>query len=142
MKLNNFFTLVFCGALQNSLQGAMRETFRKSAISDRYMWLYPYMPYIVCKDGFSISLQVSNGNYCNSENGYQQFGYQWKEVEFGFPSEEEELLKEFADDEDVCNSVGSISIELAEEVLAKHGGIDLDRTLSKENLEKTIFREM
>lgn len=100
------------------------------------------MPYIVCKDGFSISLQVSNSNYCGSENGYQRFGYEWKTIEFGFPSEEEELLKEFADNEDVCNSVGCITIELAEEVLAKHGGIDLDRTLSKENLEKTIFREM
>lgn len=99
------------------------------------------MPRIICKDGFSISLQVNHSNYCDSENGYQRFGYEWKTIEFGFPSEEEELLEEFADNEEVCISVGRITIELAEEVLAKHGGIDLDKTLSKENLEETIFHE-
>ena len=56
--------------------------------SDRpvnYDNVYFYCPRVFAKDGFNVSLQIQNGNYCSSENGYRKFGHTWEEVEFGFP---------------------------------------------------------
>jgi hypothetical protein len=96
-----------------------------------------YLPRIVCTDGWSISLQIHNGNYCSSENGYRQFGFDWKKVEWGFPSAEDELLVESAEDGDnITQTVGSIEIQLISDIIDSHGGIDWEATLAPDKLIK------
>jgi hypothetical protein len=117
-----------------------------------------YCPKVVAKDGFTVSLQVHNGNYCSSNNGYRTLGDTIKTVEFGFPSFNEPLMFKYAEtyseyaysDEDdnsipcdlsnfdITNTVGNIPIEVMEEVFTKHGGIDWEATISATQFNKFI----
>jgi hypothetical protein len=92
-----------------------------------------FLPRIYCNDGFNISVQLNNGNYCSSVNGVRKFGLDWKEVEWGFPSAPIDGKKYNAEDvEDTTNSVGGyVDINLLDELLEEHGGIDLLTTLNK-----------
>lgn len=95
-----------------------------------YQFNYFHLPRIYCKDGFSISVQVNEGSYSGSENGYRKFGNEWKLVEWGFPSEAIDSVKYNSESEDTIGSVGSVEIELIDELLESHGGIDILATLS------------
>lgn len=100
-----------------------------------------YCPSVWAKDGFNVSLQIGNGNYCTSENGYRKFGFTWEDVEFGFTSEQEPLLSEYSQDyNDTTQSVGQVPVEIMEQVFEKHGGIDWDKTISIENINRIYFR--
>lgn len=80
-------------------------------------------PRIVCKDGFSMSVQAGEGIYCAPrmclDNG------EYESVEIGFPSNEEPLINEYAENStDYTDTVyGYVPIELVDEVIAKHGGL-------------------
>lgn len=95
-----------------------------------YQFNYFHLPRIYCEDGFNISIQVNSGSYCGSENGYRQFGSEWKLVEWGFPSEAIDGIKYNSETEDTIGSVGSVEIGLIDELLESHGGIDILATLS------------
>ena len=110
----------------------------KMGMENAYMSTHFLLPRIHCKDGFNISIQVNKGNYCESENGVRTFGTDWKLVEWGFPSEQidgekynaEEIFYE--EKIDTTQSVGGyVEIELMDALLQKHGGIDLQATLTK-----------
>lgn len=113
----------------------------------RYESTYFYLPRIYANDGFNVSIQIHNGNYCETENGYRAFGDNFIDVEFGFPSQNEELMKPYAegfnyggyDDDgnetpfileefDITGTVGKIPVSVMEEVFAKHGGIDWEKS--------------
>lgn len=89
-----------------------------------------HLPRIYCADGFNISVQVNDGNYCGSENGYRKFGKEWKLVEWGFPSQAIDPKLFSAEDEETTNSVGCIEIEKIDALFTLHDGIDLVKTLS------------
>ena len=77
---------------------------------------------IVCADGFSMSVQANEGAYCEPRIAGAD---RYEAVEVGFPSTEEPLLLEFAEDpgsptETVYGWVPSERVSL---VIAKHGGI-------------------
>lgn len=77
-------------------------------------------PRIVCADGFSISIQASVFNYCtpreNLENG------EYTTVELGYPSEEDELIKEYK--EIYSNKIYPyVPIEVVGILIEKHGGM-------------------
>ena len=92
-----------------------------------------FLPRIYCKDGFNISIQVHQGNYCASENGTRTFGLDWKLVEWGFPSEYIDGKKYKAESSPTTESVGGyVEIELMDELCEEHGGIDLAKTLQEE----------
>ena len=98
-----------------------------------YSFNYFHLPRIYCNDGFNISVQVNEGSYCGSENGYRKFGSEWKMVEWGFPSQPIDNRKYDAEcitDEETINSVGSVEIEKIDELLKSHEGIDMVATLS------------
>lgn len=95
-----------------------------------YQFNYFHLPRIYCKDGFNISVQVNEGSYSGSENGYRKFGKEWKLVEWGFPSEAIDCIKYNSESENTIGSVGSVEIELIDELLESHGGIDILATLS------------
>lgn len=94
-----------------------------------------YLPVMHAKDGFYVSLQFHWGNYAQSENGYMVFGWEWEKVEFGFPSEYDELMLPYCtaahpkDDESIeYEPVGSIPVLVMQDVFDKHGGIDWEKS--------------
>lgn len=112
------------------LKGTERECTQMSNVYDNKMF---FIPRIYCKDGFNISIQVHNGNYCGSENGTRTFGLDWKLVEWGFPSEHIDGKKYNAESSPTTNSVGGyVEVGLIDELCEKHGGIDLAKTLQEE----------
>ena len=77
---------------------------------------------IKCKDGFSMSVQAGETQYCYPrENGADRY----TEVEIGFPNRLEDLILEFADDSDRPTETvyGYVPVSVVSLVIAKHGGI-------------------
>lgn len=76
---------------------------------------------LYCNDGYSISVQASEFHYCYPRlNGNQDY----ESVELGYPSSEDELINEYAEDDDYTNTVyGYVPIEVVEKLIEKHGGI-------------------
>lgn len=112
------------------LMGENRKDVTLESMSDKYDNTIFFLPRIYCKDGFNISVQVHNGNYCASENGTRTFGLDWKLVEWGFPSSPIDFEKYNAEDTDTMRSVGGyVEIGLIDRLCEEHGGMDLQQTL-------------
>ena len=82
---------------------------------------------IVCKDGFTMSVQASEHHYCTPRvNGLDAY----EEVEVGFPSMKEELLMEYAEDpSNPTDTVyGYVPVEIVDEIIKKHGIDDANMT--------------
>jgi hypothetical protein len=143
MTLNNYFRLITVSIFSNSKMNYREDYF--------------CCPRIVCKDGFSVSLQINNANYCESDKGYRELGSDWISAEFGFPSENDEDMFQYCekwgsptwtedgeeipfseDGFDITDSVGRIPLDVMQKVVDKHGGIDWDETLSKEYVIKKL----
>lgn len=93
-------------------------------------------PKVVCNDGFSISIQASETHYCEPR---QSKISNYKSVELGFPSAEEELISEYAEDDDLTNTVyGWVPVEIVDQLLKKHKGIDYVATMA--NFSKIFER--
>jgi len=77
---------------------------------------------IVCKDGFSMSVQANQGAYCSPRVDSAE---RYTAVEIGYPSEKEPLLIHWAEDsDDPTNTVyGWVPSERVALVCARHGGI-------------------
>lgn len=88
--------------------------------------VYPMIPRITCKDGFSMSVQCNSFNYCAPRVDHSDV--YWK-VEVGFPSTKPKFFAHKA--EGVCRSdtdfTGAVypyvEIELVEQEIKFHGGI-------------------
>ena len=79
-------------------------------------------PRLYCNDGYSISVQASEFHYCSPRlNGLQDY----KSVELGYPSAEDELINEYAENAlNYTDTVyGYVPIEVVEKLIEKHGGI-------------------
>ena len=81
-------------------------------------------PRLFCNDGFSISVQASSFHYCKPRlDGIQDY----ESVELGFPSMEDELINEYAEDDwNYTETVyGYVPIDVVEKLIEKHGGIKI-----------------
>ena len=93
------------------------------------------LPHIVCEDGFSMSVQVGYSLYSTPK----KIAKRYSAVEIGYPSEPEELIKEYAEfapfDEDTADYTDTVypyvPVKIVDKVLKKHGGIDLTETLRR-----------
>ena len=84
-------------------------------------------PRIICNDGFSMSVQAGKETYSMpSEAGKTGFS----SVEIGYLNEEEELLFGIAENEENYTDTiyPYIPVELVNEIINKHGGIDVNET--------------
>ena len=136
MTLREFVNTMAFGILMGIHPDKRRRT--EHSMTETYKKNYFFLPKVYCKDGFNISVQVNNGNYCGSEGGYRTFGIDWMLVEWGFPSEQIDAEKYNAEgyayeaNIDTTKSVGGfVDITLMEELIQEHGGIDLQTTLGK-----------
>ena len=89
MNLTLFFRLILTSIFQNSVV-ANKKNYTNEPMG--YNNQYFYCPRVYAKDGFNVSLQIHNGSYCTSDKGYRDFSPTMIEVEFGFPSENEQLM--------------------------------------------------
>ena len=90
---------------------------------------YVFRPRIICNDGFTISVQASEGHYCHprrTQNWYNS-------VELGYPSIEEELITEFAENKDILTETvyGYVPCDVVDKVIEKHGGINKEKTFER-----------
>ena len=77
---------------------------------------------VVCKDGFTMSVQAGETQYCHPrETGADKY----TEVELGFPNRSEDLLLEFAEDgtRPTDTVYPYVPVSLVTLVIAKHGGM-------------------
>ena len=137
MNLTLFFRLILMSIFQHPTK-LCKNSINRPFNYDNQLF---YCPIVFAKDGWNVSLQIHNGNYCSSENGYRLFGSTMEEVEFGYPSDNEPLMFKYSElyegeDLDITGSVGRIPISIMEEVFEKHGGIDWERTISIKQFNK------
>ena len=104
----------------------------------KHMLTSTRLPKIVCVDGFEMSVQVGHSLYSTPKKVAKRYS----EVEIGFPSEREPLIEEYAE-LGIFDSVNSgekfvdytdtvypyVPVKVVNQVLKKHGGIDLTETL-------------
>ena len=91
------------------------------------------LPKIICSDGFTMSVQVGYSLYSTPKKVAKRYSA----VEIGFPSEPEELIKEYAEfapfDEDTTDYTDTVypyvPVKIVDKVLKKHDGINLTQTL-------------
>jgi len=133
------------------LNNWLKETIDIDTVPVPVLWATAFQkvrPRILCNDGFSVSVQASEYTYCHlsytqwqNEDGWQVInGEYWlpretprnfktdhytpyESVELGFPSEEDELINEYAEDNDYTNTVyGYVPVDIVEKLIEKHGG--------------------
>ena len=81
-----------------------------------------HTPKVVCNDGFEMSVQAGQSLYSEPRDVVDSY----EEAEVGFPSEEESLITDYAEDqENLCDTVyGYVPCSIIDQVIKKHGGID------------------
>ena len=156
MNLTLFFRLVIMSIFQQSVVDAKKDYFGKQMSYDNQCF---FCPKVYAKDGFNVSLQIHNSNYCSTENGYRELGHTYEEVEFGFPSEDDILLHKYSEmygytnqydendneipfDANTFSSVGTVGripLTVLEELFEKRGGIDWEKTISIEQFNNQNF---
>ncbi len=125
----------------------LKETINVISLAPNYFF-QEVRPRIVCNDGYSVSVQASEYMYCEprytqwqNEDGWQVInGDYWsssgtprnfetdnftpyESVELGFPSEPDELIYEYAEDDDYTSTVyGHVPVKIVEQLIEKHGG--------------------
>ena len=76
---------------------------------------------VVCKDGFRVSRQASEGNYCCPRSADPP----WIAVERGSPSQPDWLIMEYAEDKSTPTATvyGHVPVDTVYLLLTKHGGV-------------------
>lgn len=79
-------------------------------------------PRVFCKDGFNISIQANRTAYCRPrENDLVDY----ESVELGYPNKLDDLIADYAEVFGTTGTVfGYVPVNLVNELLEKHGGID------------------
>jgi hypothetical protein len=81
-----------------------------------------YYKRVVCKDGFSVSIQAHDGAYCEPRS---DFAVAYKSVELGFPSAPDPFILDYAEDPtDLTGTVyGYVPAAVVYKMILAHGGI-------------------
>ena len=76
---------------------------------------------VVCEDGFTMSVQANFSAYCAPRID----GATYYEVEVGYPSEEEPLIMEYAEDPSKPTDTvyGYVPVNTVYLIITKHGGM-------------------
>lgn len=100
----------------------LKKSVRTYTCSDGSYEIQENRPRLYCNDGYSISVQASSFHYCKPRlNGIRDY----ESVELGFPSTEDELINEYAENDSIYTQTiyGYVPIEIVEKLINKHGGI-------------------
>ena len=114
-------------------------------------WRYVSIrPRIICADGFSLSVQASEGHYCSPRTTYGNLDFvngwvPYNAVEIGFPSAHEDTLQPYIDgDTDPdgnpvlqTNTVFAyVPYVIVSDIVDAHGGIDYVATVRLLSMSK------
>ena len=125
------------GLVMMKINEFIKNNLRVKTLSNdplmKHMMTSSRLPHIVCEDGFTMSVQVGYSLYCTPKKVAKRYSA----VEIGYPSEPEELIKEYAEfapfDEDTTDYTDTVypyvPVSVVDKVLKKHGGINLTQTL-------------
>lgn len=85
------------------------------------MSLKPKYPVIVCADGFRVSVQASQSNYCEPRDDTGPYTH----IEAGFPSDYDFYLNEYAEDPDRPSQTvyGWVPVHVIRMCIDAHGGM-------------------
>ena len=77
---------------------------------------------VKCADGFSVSIQAGADKYCHPRSTEE--GTQYTELELGFPSSSDDIIKQYAENEkDLTGTVyGYVPVDDIYLLLLAHGG--------------------
>ena len=124
MKINKFIKDNLKIKYQSEEYSSLKEVLTTSRL-----------PHIIYEDGFSMSVQVGYSLYSTPKKVAKRYSAD----EIGFPSEPEELIKEWAEflpfseedeEPDYTDTVYPyVPVKLVDKVLKRHGGINLKETL-------------
>ena len=99
----------------------------------KHMLTSTRLPKIVCSDGFTMSVQVGYSLYSEPKKVAKRYS----KVEVGYPSDHEPLIEKWAENlfEDMPDFTDTVypyvPVKVVNQVLKKHGGIDLTETLRR-----------
>jgi hypothetical protein len=79
---------------------------------------------VVCNDGYEVSIQCSKHSYCDPKKDLMDVS-KYNSFELGFPNTSDELLDEYAEDDDnLLNTIYPyVPRSVVEALIAKHDGI-------------------
>lgn len=78
-------------------------------------------PRVHCADGYSVSMQVGDGLYSEPREYLADY---YSRVELGYPSAEDELINDYAEDDCYTDTVYPyVPVEIVDKLFEKHGGI-------------------
>lgn len=99
----------------------INDFFKATTSTMPYSTLQDVRPRICCKDGFSFSVQAGAFWYCEPRIDNADY---YTACEVGFPSTEEPLIYEYAEDNrNYLNTVYiRVPVELINRIILKHGG--------------------
>ena len=127
MKINEF--------IKNHLK--VKNLVKSSDPLMNHMLTSSRLPHIVCSDGFTMSVQVGYSLYSEQKKVAKRYSA----VEIGYPSDHEPLIEKYAetffkeDEMDVTDYTDTVypyvPVKIVNQVLKKHGGIDLTETLRR-----------
>ena len=106
-------------------KSTIQEYWRKNITFPKTRgFTFAYCPGVVCKDGFTMSVQASGVHHCSPKRILKNGKY--SSFEIGFPSAKESLIMGWIDDDnaDPTQTVyGYVPTEVIDAVIEKHGGL-------------------
>lgn len=86
------------------------------------IWLNIRHERVTCADGFNMSVQAHYGAYCEPRINHAPV---YQKVEVGFPSAEEPLLMDYADEpfKPTATVYAYVPVHVVTTIIAKHGGM-------------------
>ena len=122
--------------MKTSINEFIKNNLKVEVLSEdplmKHMMTSSRLPHIVCADGFEMSVQVGYSLYSEPKKVAKRYSA----VEIGYPSEREPLIEKYVEsiyeDPDYTDTVYPyVPVKIVNQVLKKHGGIDLTETLRR-----------
>ena len=122
--------------MKTSINEFIKNNLKVKVLSEdplmKHMMTSSRLPHIVCADGFEMSVQVGYSLYSEPKKVAKRYSA----VEIGYPSEREPLIEKYVEsiyeDPDYTDTVYPyVPVKIVNQVLKKHGGIDLTETLRR-----------
>jgi len=127
--------------MKNNINEFIKNNLKVKVLSEdplmKHIATSSRLPQIVCSDGFTMSVQVGFSLYSTPKKVAKRYSA----VEIGYPSDHEPLIEKYAesfykeDEMDVTDYTDTVypyvPVKIVNQVLKKHGGIDLTETLRR-----------
>lgn len=108
--------------VNRDFQKWLEDTYSLHYIGNDIYYQSP-RPRIECNDGFSMSVQGGKHSYSLP----REYGTNFTEMEIGYPSDYEELIRDYAESDDFTGTVYPYTpVSLILQVIGKHGGMKKD----------------